>query len=130
MGFAFFTVRIGHFLFILLLSKFSQTKSRSYLFRNFLEIHGAILLFGFARMLHVPYGSLDRDRPLFRLPFTSFAVGTILLPLTGLIACIFFSLTYHFEDATYTHCHVGGLMMQHDKSVGLSSRNCLKVSCL
>lgn len=84
----------------------------------------------FSRMLQVPYGSLDRDRPLFRLSFTSFVVGTILLPLTGLIACVFFSLTYHFEDATYTHCHVGGLVMQHDKSVGLSSRNCLKVSCL
>lgn len=59
-----------------------------------------------SRMLQGPYGSLDRDRPLIRLPFTSFAVGTVLLPLTGLIACLFISLVYHFEDATFTHCHV------------------------
>lgn len=64
------------------------------------------------RMLQGPYGSLDRDRPLIRLPFTSFAVGTVLLPLTGLIACLFISLVYHFEDATYTHCQVGGVMQQ------------------
>lgn len=61
-------------------------------------------------MLQGPYGSLDRDRdrdrPLFRLPYTSFTVGTVLLPLTGLIACLFISLVYHFEDATFTHCHV------------------------
>lgn len=70
----------------------------------------------FSRMLQGPYVSLDRDRPLIRLPFTSFAVCTVLLPLTGLIACLFISLVYHFEEATYTHCHVGGLMMQHEKS--------------
>nr|XP_046265790.1 post-GPI attachment to proteins factor 2 isoform X2 [Scatophagus argus] len=61
-------------------------------------------------MLQGPYGSLDRDRPLIRLPFTSFAVGTVLLPLTGLIACLFISLVYHFEDATYTHCHVSNYL--------------------
>lgn len=68
------------------------------------------------RMLQGPYGSLDRDRPLIRLPFTSFAVGTVLLPLSGLIACLFISLLYHFEDATYTHCQVGGVTLQPDKS--------------
>lgn len=57
-------------------------------------------------MLQGPYGSLDRDRLLLRLPFTSFTVGTVLLPLTGFIACIALSLMYHFEDSTYTHCGV------------------------
>lgn len=61
-------------------------------------------------MLQGPYSSLDRDRPLIRLPFTSFAVGTVLLPLTGLITCIFISLLYHFEDATYTHCQVSNYL--------------------
>lgn len=79
-------------------------------------------------MLQGPYGSLDRDRPLIRLPFTSLAVATVLLPFTGLIACLFISLVYHFEDATYTHCQVGGVMAHHGESVGLSSRNELKVS--
>uniref|UniRef100_A0AAX7SEU2 Uncharacterized protein n=1 Tax=Astatotilapia calliptera TaxID=8154 RepID=A0AAX7SEU2_ASTCA len=60
-------------------------------------------------MLQGPYSSLDRDRLLIRLPFKSFAVGTVLLPVTGFIfiACIFISLWYHYEDATYTHCKVG-----------------------
>lgn len=55
-------------------------------------------------MLSGPHGALDR--PLLRLPFTSLAVLTVLLPLTGLLACLFLSLVYHYEDATYTHCHV------------------------
>lgn len=63
-------------------------------------------------MLQGPYSSLDRDRdrPLIQLPFTSFAVGTVLLPLTGLIACLFISLVYHFEDSTYTHCQVSNYL--------------------
>ncbi|XP_053703747.1 post-GPI attachment to proteins factor 2 isoform X1 [Synchiropus splendidus] len=57
-------------------------------------------------MLQGPYGSLDRDRHLVRLPITGFAVGTVLLPLGGLLVCLFISLMYHFEEATYTHCKV------------------------
>ncbi|KAK9519394.1 hypothetical protein VZT92_022128 [Zoarces viviparus] len=70
-------------------------------------------------MLQGPYGSLDRDRPLFRLPFTSFAVGTVLLPLTGFIACLFISLVYHFEDATYTHCHVSNYLPSISGAISL-----------
>lgn len=61
-------------------------------------------------MLQGPFSSPDRDRPLIQLPFTSFAVGTVLLPLTGLIGCLFISLVYHFEDSTYTHCHVSNYL--------------------
>lgn len=57
-------------------------------------------------MLQGPHSSFARDRPLIQLPFTNFSVGVVLLPLTGFIACIFVSLVYHFEDATYTHCQV------------------------
>ncbi|XP_042338911.1 post-GPI attachment to proteins factor 2-like [Plectropomus leopardus] len=63
-----------------------------------------------SRMLQGPYASLERDRPLIRLPFTSFAVVTVLLPLTGLIACLFIALVYHFEEATSTHCHVSNYL--------------------
>ncbi|KAL6098231.1 pgap2 [Pungitius sinensis] len=59
-------------------------------------------------MLSGPHGALDR--PLLRLPFTSLAVLTVLLPLTGLLACLFLSLVYHYEDATYTHCHVSNYL--------------------
>lgn len=68
-------------------------------------------------MLQGPYGGLDRDRPLIRLRFTSLAVGTVLLPLAGLIACLFISLVYHFQDATYTHCQVGGHMVRIERDI-------------
>ncbi|XP_076606455.1 acyltransferase PGAP2 [Chaetodon auriga] len=61
-------------------------------------------------MLQGPYSSLDWDRPLIRIPFTSFIVGTALLPMTGLIACLFISLFYHFEDSTFTHCRVSNYL--------------------
>lgn len=70
-------------------------------------------------MLQVPYGSLDRDKPLIRLPFTDFAVGTVLLALTGLIACIAISLIYHFEDSTYTHCQVPNYLPSISASISL-----------
>jgi hypothetical protein len=65
------------------------------------------------RMLQGPYGGLDKDKPLIRLPFTHFAVGTVLLALTGLLACLALSLLYHFEESTYTHCHVSCVSSSH-----------------
>ncbi|KAL0993701.1 hypothetical protein UPYG_G00112050 [Umbra pygmaea] len=71
------------------------------------EIHFELVCLGQVRMLQGPYGSLgDRDKPLIRLPFTDFAVGTALLALTGLIACIIISLMFHFDESTYTHCQI------------------------
>uniref|UniRef100_A0A3P9IBM9 Acyltransferase PGAP2 n=1 Tax=Oryzias latipes TaxID=8090 RepID=A0A3P9IBM9_ORYLA len=61
-------------------------------------------------MLHGPYSTVDRDRPLIRLPFTSFIVATVLLPLTALLACLFISVLYHYEDSTYTHCQVSNYL--------------------
>ncbi|XP_068454990.1 post-GPI attachment to proteins factor 2 [Clinocottus analis] len=52
----------------------------------------------------------DRDRRLIRLRFPSLAVGTVLLPLSGLIGCLFISLLYHYEDATFTHCQVSNYL--------------------
>lgn len=57
-------------------------------------------------MLEGPYGSLERDRPLVRIPFTHFLVVTVMLPFGGLLICLAVSLLYHYEDATYTHCEV------------------------
>lgn len=61
-------------------------------------------------MLQGLYGGLERDRPLVRLPFTYFAVGTVMLPFGGLLICLTISLLYHYEDATYTHCKVGNYL--------------------
>ncbi|XP_014908982.1 post-GPI attachment to proteins factor 2 isoform X1 [Poecilia latipinna] len=52
----------------------------------------------------------DRDRPLIRVQFTSFAVATVLLPLSGLLACLLTSLMYHYEESTYTHCQVSNYL--------------------
>ncbi|XP_072302115.1 post-GPI attachment to proteins factor 2 [Eucyclogobius newberryi] len=54
----------------------------------------------------LPYGGLERDRPLFRVPFTHLAVGTVMLPFGGLLVCLAVALKYHYHDATYTHCEV------------------------
>ncbi|KAL7389803.1 hypothetical protein ABVT39_010041 [Epinephelus coioides] len=81
-------------------------------------------------MLQGPYTSLDRDRPLIRLPFTSFAVGTVLLPLTGLIACLFISLVYHFEDATFTHCHVSNYLPSISAAISRVPERYIWRSCI
>ncbi|XP_077403685.1 acyltransferase PGAP2 isoform X1 [Vanacampus margaritifer] len=61
-------------------------------------------------MLHLPYSSLDRDRPLIKIPFNIFVIGMLLLPVIGLILSLFISIVYHFEDANYTHCHVANYL--------------------
>ncbi|KAM6907263.1 post-GPI attachment to proteins factor 2 [Xenentodon cancila] len=81
-------------------------------------------------MLQGLYGGLDRDRPLIRLPFTSFAVATVLLPLTGLIACLFISLLYHFEDATYTHCQVSNYLPSISSAISRVPERYIWRSCI
>ncbi|CAB1348176.1 unnamed protein product [Coregonus sp. 'balchen'] len=46
---------------------------------------------------------LGHDKPLIRLSFTSCVVGTVSLPLLGVITCIFISSLFHFQDSTETH---------------------------
>ncbi|XP_061596376.1 post-GPI attachment to proteins factor 2 [Cololabis saira] len=81
-------------------------------------------------MLQGLYVGLDRDRPLIRLPFTSFAVATVLLPLTGLIACLFISLLYHFEDATYTHCQVTNYLPSISSAISRVPERYIWRSCI
>lgn len=57
-------------------------------------------------MLQGPYSSLERDRPLVRIPFSYFTVGTVMLPFGGLLLCLAVSFLYHYDEATYTHCEV------------------------
>ncbi|KAL3043115.1 post-GPI attachment to proteins factor 2 [Trematomus bernacchii] len=81
-------------------------------------------------MLQGPYSSLDRDRPLIRVPFTSFAVATVLLPLTGLIACLFTSILYHYEDATYTHCKVPNYLPSISSAISRVPERYIWRSCI
>ncbi|KAL0162436.1 hypothetical protein M9458_041832 [Cirrhinus mrigala] len=71
-------------------------------------------------MQQVPYGSVDRDKPLIRVPFTRLAVITVCLPLLGLIACVVLALLYHYNDATYTHCQVPNYLPSISAAISLT----------
>lgn len=53
---------------------------------------------------------LGHERPLvIRVSFATCVLGTVCLPLLGLITCVLISYVFHFEDSTGTHCQVKSL---------------------
>ncbi|XP_066501795.1 post-GPI attachment to proteins factor 2 [Hoplias malabaricus] len=81
-------------------------------------------------MLEGSYGAVDRDKPLFRLPFTLFAVGTVCLPLLGFIACITVSILYHYDEATYTHCQVLNYLPSISAAISLTPERYIWRFCI
>ncbi|XP_078480911.1 acyltransferase PGAP2-like [Lampetra planeri] len=61
------------------------------------------------------------ERPLvIRLSFSTCVLGTVCLPLIGLITCISISYVFHFDDCTGTHCQVPNYLPSISASIGLS----------
>ncbi|MCJ8740750.1 hypothetical protein PDJAM_G00062590 [Pangasius djambal] len=81
-------------------------------------------------MLQGPYGGTERDKPLVRLPFTVFTVGTVCLPLLGLITCIALSLIYHYNEATYTHCQVHNYLPSISAAISLTPQRYIWRFCI
>lgn len=49
----------------------------------------------------------SHEKPmLIRVSFATYILGTLFLPLFGLVTCVIISFVFHFEDSTGTHCQV------------------------
>ncbi|XP_060792222.1 post-GPI attachment to proteins factor 2 [Neoarius graeffei] len=81
-------------------------------------------------MLQGPYGGTDRDKPLVRLPFTIFILGTVSLPFFGFITCVVLSLIYHFNEATYTHCQVNNYLPSISAAISLTPQRYIWRFCV
>lgn len=56
--------------------------------------------------------------PCLRVPFATFSWVTLGVPLCAFLFCIVYSVLFHFEMATYTHCHVYNVLPSISAAIG------------
>ncbi|XP_028155538.1 post-GPI attachment to proteins factor 2-like [Diabrotica virgifera virgifera] len=54
----------------------------------------------------------------FRVPFEKFCLSLVGIPFVALIFCIFYSVLFNFESATYTHCEVYNMLPSISAAIG------------
>ncbi|XP_060929648.1 post-GPI attachment to proteins factor 2-like [Limanda limanda] len=72
-----------------------------------------------------------QERPLvIRISFPTCVATTVCLPLLGLIACVFISSVFHYEDSTGTHCQVPNYLPSISASISLSPESHIWRFCI
>lgn len=70
----------------------------------------------------------SHEKPmLIRVSFATYILGTLFLPLFGLVTCVFISFVFHFEDSTGTHCQV---MCLYEVNVSSRDLKAFLIFCL
>lgn len=65
-----------------------------------------------------PVGTTTLRRSTFRIRFGKLAVVTVMLPVTGFLFCVVWSLLYNFEQANATHCLVYNFLPSLSAAIG------------
>jgi len=58
---------------------------------------------------------------VLKVPFAKLAWVTVSLPLLSFIFCVIWSILFHFERATYTHCEVS-ILFPNDSTLLLHGK--------
>ncbi|XP_075891853.1 acyltransferase PGAP2-like [Nelusetta ayraudi] len=67
---------------------------------------------------------------VLRVSFATCIVGTVCLPLFGLVTCVFISSAFHFDDSTGTHCQVPNYLPSISASISLSPESHIWRFCI
>ncbi|XP_028322429.1 post-GPI attachment to proteins factor 2-like isoform X2 [Gouania willdenowi] len=70
------------------------------------------------------------ERPFVHLSFISMLIPTLLLPLVGLIVCLFISICFHFKESTYTHCQVANALPSISAAISLTPQRYIWRGCV
>lgn len=70
------------------------------------------------------YQRLDAPKPSCLIPYGSFALRTVSLPLYSFLFCVAWSVIFFFERSTDTHCHVWNFLPSISAAIGNYQPQC------